>query len=145
MGRRQGVLRLIAGTNPAANTELSETVPANTYWRLLSVSVSLAQGATQTPQPILVVDNGTTVAYENFGSSAAQAVSTTCQYTWAPDLTLSGQVGTGTNVHSTASLPKTLVLGPGWRVRTVTLGIGANSDYGAPALFVVAYDIHPDV
>jgi hypothetical protein len=30
-----------------------------------------------------------------------------------------------------------MLLSPGWRIRTVTLGIGANSDYGVPNLFVI--------
>lgn len=129
----------VAGTNPAANTEITETVPVGETWRLLAVTVALVQGATQTPQPILIVDDGTNVVFESFGSSAAQAASTTCQYTWAPGLALSGQVGSGTNVHSLGPLLEGLVLPAGYRVRTSTLGIGANSDYGPPGLLVVKY------
>ena len=129
----------INGSNPAANAEISETVPAGKTWVLLSVSVLLVQGITQTPQPILVIDDGTDVVFESFGSSAAQAVSTTCRYTWGPGLPFTGQVGVTTGVHSTAPLPEDMVLPAGWRIRTVTLGIGANSDYGAPSLYVVEY------
>ena len=127
---------VVTGSDGAANTEFSETVPAGEFWLLRSVSVALVQGATQTPQPILIIDNGTTTVYESFGSSAVQAVSTTCRYTWAPGHTLTGQVGATTNVHSTGPLPEGLLLGPGWRIRTSTIGIGANSNYGAPALMV---------
>lgn len=127
------------GTDQAANTEITETVPAGVYWELLAVSVALVQGATQTPQPILVIDDGTDVLFESFGSTTAQAVSTTCRYTWAPGLTLTGQVGATTGVHSTAPLPEDLILGPGFRIKTSTLGIGANSNYGAPSLYVVEY------
>ena len=127
------------GTNPAANTEITETVPAGTSWLLVSVTVALVQGITQTPQPILVIDDGVDVIYESFGSSAAQAVSTTCQYTWAPGHTLSGQVGATTNVLSVAPLPAGLILPAGFRIRTSTVGIGANSDYGAPSLVYVEY------
>lgn len=129
----------VNGTNPAANTEISETVPAGKSWLLIAVSVSLVQGATQTPQPILQIDDGTDVIYESFGSSAAQASSTTCRYTWAPGLDLTGQIGATTNVHSTASLPEGLLLPAGYRIKTVTLGIGANTDYAAPSLFYVEY------
>jgi hypothetical protein len=134
-----GALVQLNGTNVAANTELSETVPAGKFWKLIAVSVALVQGITQTPQPILQLDDGTDVIFESFGSSAAQAASTTCRYTWAPGHTLTAQIGATTNVHSTAPLPADLVLGPGYRIKTVTLGIGANSDYGAPSLFVVEY------
>lgn len=129
----------VNGTDRAANTEIAETVPAGKSWLLLVVSVSLVQGATQTPQPILVIDDGTDVIFESFGSSAAQAANTTCRYTWAPNLTLTGQVGATTNVHSTAPLPDDLMLPAGYRIRTSTIGIGANTDYAAPSLFYVEY------
>lgn len=132
-------LQRVAGTDPAANTEISETVPAGKFYKLVSVSVALVQGATQTPQPILVIDDGTNVVYESFGSSAAQAVSTTCRYTWAVGLPLTGQVGATTNVHSTAPLPEDLLLPAGYRIRTSTIGIGANSDYGVPSLLIVEF------
>lgn len=129
----------VNGTNVAANTEISETVPAGKFWQLLAVSLSCAQGLTQTPQPILVLDDGADVFFESFGSSTAQAASTTCRYTWAPNLPLTGQIGSGTTVHSTAPLPAELVLGPGFRIRTSTLGIGANTDYAAASLYVIEY------
>ena len=37
------------GTNPAANTEVSEVVPAGKRWELKAVSVALVQGATLCP------------------------------------------------------------------------------------------------
>lgn len=133
------VLKSVLGTNVAANTELSDTVPADKVWQLLAVSVALVQGATQTPQPILVLDDGSVVFYESFGSTTAQAVSTTCRYTWAPGMTLTGLIGATTNVHSCAPLPAGLMLMPGYRIRTVTVGIGANSDYAAPQFYVAEY------
>lgn len=137
-GRLQA-LKQVNGTDVAANTEISETVPAGKHWLLLAFSVALVQGITQTPQPILLLDDGTDIIAELFGSSAAQAVSTTCRYTWAPGLPLSGQVGATTDVHATAPLPEGLILPPGYRIRTNTLGKGANSNYGAPSLYVAEY------
>jgi hypothetical protein len=130
-----------SGTNVAANTEFSETVPAGKAWRLFTVSVSLAQGATQTPLPILIIDDGTDVIFESFGSTTVQAVNTTTQYTWAPGLTLSGQVGATTAVHSTAPLPDGLFLAAGYKVRSSTVGIGAGSNYASPSLFVAEFTV----
>jgi hypothetical protein len=130
-----GIVR-IAGIDPAATNEITDTVPTGKVWRLKSVAITLVQGATQTPQPILVIDDGTNVIYECFGSSAAQAVSTTCFYVWAPGLALSAQIGATTNVHSTAPLPDNFDMLSGWRIRTNTLGKGANSDFGAASLYV---------
>lgn len=133
-------LRLVTGADPAAGAEgISEAVPAGKWWELIAVSVSLVQGLTQTPQPVLVIDDGTTTLAEFFGASAAQAASTTCRYTWGADLPLGAIVGAGANGRATAPLPGGLVLPSGYRVRTSTLGIGANSNYGVPTLYVVEY------
>lgn len=129
-----GTFKILTSTDPAANAEFSITL-AKAAW-LISVSVALVQGATQTPQPILVIDDGTTTFFEMFGSSAAQAVSTTCRYTWSGDVQLTGQVGATTNVHSMGPLPQNLVLPAGYRIRSSTLGLGANSDYGVAAAYV---------
>lgn len=127
-------------TNPAAGSEVpTTTVPAGKWWLLRGFSVACVQGITQTPQPILIVDDGTNVVFEMFGSSAAQAVSTTCRYSWGAGLPLTGQVGATTNVHSSAPLPFNLVLKEGWRIATLTIGIGANTDYGIGTLYVVEF------
>lgn len=128
------LLRTTLGTNQAANTEITEAVPAGKQWLLLAVSVSLVQGATQTPQPILIVDDGANVIFESFGASTAQNAGVTTQYTWAPDLP---QTAGGANTVCTAPLPSGLLLNAGSRIRTSTLGKGANTDYGAPTLHYV--------
>lgn len=124
------------GSNPAANNEFSVTVPTGQYWLLQAVTVSLVQGLTQTPQPVLVVDDGTTAIFQGFGASSAQNSSVTTQYTWAPGNTLTAG---GAATVATAPLPAGLVLGPGYRIRSSTIGIGANSDYGAPGIFYVKF------
>ena len=134
------VIKRIAGTDQAANAEVGDAVPAGKTWELLLVSIPLVQGATQTPQPILqLTDPSDNVIAELFGSSAAQGASTTCRYTWAPDLPLSGQIGVTTGVRSSAPLPSGLYLPAGYKVKTTTLGIGANSDYGVPSYLVIEY------
>lgn len=134
----QGAFPLtVVGTDPAANAEFSQTVPSGELWWLVTVSVALVQGITQTPQPILVIDDGTNVIFQIPGSTAAQAVSTTCQYSWGADLQITGQIGATTNVNSSAPLPQSLVLPAGYRIRSNTVGIGANSNYGAPNFYVV--------
>jgi len=129
--------KVVSGTNPAANAEVSQTVPAGELWLLFCVTVACVQGGTQTPLPILSITDGTTKFFESAGSTTVQAVSTTTQYTWAPGLVTSGQIGATTNVHSFAPLPEGLLLEAGYVIATTTIGIGANTDYGAPAFFVV--------
>jgi hypothetical protein len=133
-------IKRVAGADPAANAEVSDAVPTGKTWELLLVSIPLVQGITQTPQPLLqITDAADAVIAEIFGSSAAQAVSTTCRYTWGPDLPLSAQVGSGANVRSSAPLPSGIYLPSGFKIKTATLGIGANTDYGAPSYLVIEY------
>lgn len=129
-------IKQINGADPAANAEFSESIPAGKIWELLAVSVSLVQGATQTPQPTLIIDDGADVVFQGYGASSAQNASVTARYTWAKDLPL-GAAGALTIV--TAPLPSGLFLPAGWRIRTSTIGIGANTNYGAPSLYVVEY------
>jgi hypothetical protein len=126
----------VLGTDPAAGAEFTVTVPAGKYWHLVAVTVSLAQGITQTPQPTLIIDDATNVLFQGFGASSAQNASVTTQYTWAPNAPLTAG---GAATVATAPLPGGVILAPGWRVRSSTLGIGANSNYGVPSLYVVEY------
>lgn len=137
---RVGAIRSFTGTNVAANTEFSETVPTGKFWLVEAVTVSLVQGITQTPQPTLVFDDGVNILFQGFGASSAQSASTTTRYTWAPGNTLTA--GAAATV-ATAPMPLNMVLGPGYRIRSVTIGIGANTDYAAPQIFVVQYDAEP--
>ena len=81
-------IKRVAGTNPGANVEILDAVPAGKTWELLGVMLTCVQGITQTPQPILQIDDGTNNVIELLASSAAQAVSTTCVYQFSPDLPL---------------------------------------------------------
>lgn len=103
-------------------------------WLLLAYSVQCVQGATQTPFPSLIVDDGTNVVFQAFCGTAAINASITAQCTWAPGLPA---VGSGASTANTGPLPQGLVLGPGYRVRTSTTGIGANTNYGAPSILVM--------
>lgn len=138
-GYASRVIKVVSGTtNPAANTECSETVPAGKYWKLLSVSVSCVQGNTQTPWPSLVITDGTNTVYQAFSGTAAQSADTTTQHTWARGLS---PVGSGASTANLGPLPNDddFVLGPGYVVSTSTTGKGANTNYGAPTILVIEY------
>lgn len=133
--------RLFVGTDVAANAEFTESVPAGKKWELLAVHVVLVQGITQTPRPILVIDDSTNTLAE-CPIGLAIAVSTTVAITWGIDLPRdTALIGATPDARLNCPLPKGLVLDPAWRVRTVTLGIGANTNYGAPKLYVAEYDL----
>jgi hypothetical protein len=71
--------------------------------------------------------------FQGFSGTAAMSAATTTQHTWAPGLPAVGGAATTAN---TGPLPAEFILGPGWRIRTITTGIGANTDYGVPSYFV---------
>jgi len=141
--RWEPVHRIVQGSDPDAGAEIQIVVPEDKWWILRSVTVSLSQGITQTPRPVLRVSDGTDQVFESFSGTGNQAVSTTCRHTWAEGIPLQGPTGTGTNVHSTGTLPANLMLGPGFVIDTMTLGIGANTNYAAPLVVVEEYDDYP--
>lgn len=132
------IAKLVLGTDPAANVEISETVPAAKAWELIAFTVVLVQGATQTPLPSLVIDDGTTAYLTVPGASAALNASVTSRFTWAQGQPLTGGAALTIN---TAPLPPgvRLILPAGYRIKTSTSGIGANSNYGAPTLSIIEY------
>lgn len=121
----QGVLRSIAGTDPAAGTEISETVPTGARWRLLALSCRLVtSAAVANRSPILLLDDGAAIyfgsdpggtipASQNFRFTAGQAtqrlIAVTDVYQW--------------------TLPNDHRMLAGHRWRTSTQNIQAADDY----------------
>lgn len=128
----------LTSSDPAANAEASITVPSGSpRFLILSASIALVQGATQTPLGYLVVKNELgTVLGQFAGASAATSASITTQYNWYPTAALTAGAGATVN---TAPIPYGLVLKGGWTVSTSTTGKGANTDYGPLTLWVVSF------
>jgi hypothetical protein len=133
----RGKPRSYTASDPAAGSEASLTVPAGEKWILLGASVALVQGATQTPLGYLTIKDasGNTVA-QFAGASAATSVSTTTRYNWFSGASLTA--GAGATVNQ-APLPSGVLVKGGWTISTTTTGIGANTDYGVLAVWVIAY------
>jgi hypothetical protein len=121
-------IKTVVGADPAAGAEFTaEVVPAGVYWILLGATVECVQGATQTPWPSIVLDDGTNVLARSLSGTTAQNASVTTQHTWGT-MTLSGG---GAGLASTGTLPRMLLLAS-YRIRSLTGGIGANTNYGGP-------------
>lgn len=136
---REATVKRVVSADPIANAEFSLTVPAGKAWLLQSVTAVLVQGITNTPQPLLQITDGSNILFESIGSTTAQAVSTTCRYTWSNSLLLSGQIGATVDVHATGSLPENLVLPAGYVITSKTLGLAATADWGIASALVVEY------
>jgi hypothetical protein len=127
-----GEIIRFTGTDPGAGVEVSETVPATYYWRVLSFRVAFVTSATVANRfPALTLDDGTTV-FGTFGVGAAITASQTAAITWADT---SGIIAPAVGLHL-AALPSSIILPPGYRVRTATTAIDAGDNYGAPSYLV---------
>lgn len=127
-----GILRSITGTDPAANTEISETVPTGARWKLRAIGVTLVTDANAANREVsIILDDGTTTLYEA-ASGFSHVASTTVRYSGAiiGALTAPAQA-----VRRQIILPD-LWLPGGSRVRTVTTNIQVTDNYGAPQLLV---------
>lgn len=128
-----GAIRSIAGTDPAAGVEISETVPANAVWRLKSFRASLVTSAVAaTRQVSIIIDDGTTTLKQVF-VNATQAASLTRNYNIMADWALHA---TAIQAELYAPLPGDLILEAGSRIRTSTVAIDGGDNWGAPQLDV---------
>ncbi len=127
-----GAVRSIAGTNPAAGAEVSETVPTGARWLLHALSVRLVVDATvANREPMLTLDDGATV-FARFPLAANITASQTRDLTWAAV----GAALTATQSNTLVVPLPPIPLLAGYRIRTVTANLQAADDYGAPQLLV---------
>lgn len=138
-GEGRGQIRTITGTNPAAGAEISETVPTNARWKLLSfTAVLVADGNASNRFANLVIDNGTT-ANRRAGpmrQGVAQTASQTRTHIWsighgpmsrdADNITDTDSILVGYFMGDVGLLP------PAARIRTITTGLLAGDNYAAP-------------
>lgn len=132
------VRRFVLGADPAANAEASTSPPTGKWWEVLAYTITNVQGGAGSSLPSLVLDDGTNILFQDYGAAAAQGISSTQRYTWGYDLPLL-VAGSTPNIFATAPLASEIIIPPGGRVRTVTVGLSANTDYSAPVITVVEY------
>jgi len=127
-----GMLRSITGTDPAAGAEVSESVPTNARWRLLSVRATLVTSvAVANRLTRWIIDDGTNIFFYPDDNSWQGAGSTVNRL--LSSVQTRGTIGWDVN----AMLPvHPVILFQGWRIRTVTENLQAGDDYSAPQLMV---------
>ena len=128
-----GYIRLVTGSDPAAGSEVSITVPTNAVWRLRSLRLRLDTDSTVANRRVaLVVDDGSTVAFTKL-SPAVQAESLTRYYNF--NFGLGYEEGDFTADTISIGI-NDLIIPEGWRIRTITANLQAGDDYHAPILVV---------
>lgn len=127
-----GILRSVAGTDPAAGAEIIETVPTNTRWRVRTLRASLVTDATVPVRTVnFIVDDATTTLL-NFPGVTTQAASLTRAYNVAEYAFQPSAVGTDIFFY----IPLFVYLFQGWRILTSTTNLVAGDNWGAPQMEV---------
>lgn len=128
----KGCTQSITGTDPAANAEVSETVPTNARWSVKAITVTLVADANAANRTVtLIIDDGTN-EIARFVARTAQTATQTIKYHFGKYNIL--PTDTTTDIYVYADLPKELM--QGWRMRTSTANLQATDNYGAPQMHV---------
>ena len=129
-----GVLRILTGTNPAAGSEILETVPTGAQWELLSFRATFVTStAAATRLPALEIDDGTTT-YIRIYSAQGNTANLTAYWYWTKDALASYEATTFYNIVNPLG---SLTLLPGHRIKTVTGAIQSGDNWGAPTYTVI--------
>jgi hypothetical protein len=127
-----GVLRSITGAVPAAGADISETVPSNARWQLLSLFAQLTTAvAVANRQVNLTLDDSANIFYET-PNGPVQAASLVWEYNFAPCGFAPAVVLTDVAMHYDNSQ----LLTAGFRIRTDTVNIQAADQWTAPQYLV---------
>jgi len=127
-----GRLRSITGTDPAANVQISETVPAGARWRVVLMEMLLTTDANAANRSIsLVIDDGVNPLAQ-VSDNSVQAASLTHTYVagaW-------GQIAAfGGSLHALV-IPDMLTLPAGSRLRTTVGSFQVGDNWAAPQMLV---------
>ena len=121
----QGFIRSITGTDPAAGVEISETVPTDLSWRLISLDVTIVAGAAAF-NPYFRITDGTNEVWRSSSISVTGG---------ATEQMVLSQVGHRVEAgNNLLSLPAGMIMRPAYVIETAA--ITADDDYTAPQLLV---------
>ncbi|MBA7583904.1 hypothetical protein ES708_25855 [subsurface metagenome] len=126
-----GRLISITGTDPPADTEISETVPARRRWIIRTLRFRLITDATPANRYItILIDDGTNFLL-TFNISQVQSSGKTYTYSFA-NINVGETFVDGELFHPFPHL----ILSASCRLRTFTSGLQAGDNYSAPQLLV---------
>lgn len=132
------IFKLVTGPDPAAGAEAEVPVPGGELWDLYTFQVRLVNDATVANRRVsLAFDDGTT-EFARFPTGQDYVASSNTLVTWADGLGQTLSAGTG-NFRAIPMVAPPLL--PGHSVGTITEGLQAGDNFGAPVLYVAAYNV----
>jgi len=127
-----GHIRSITGTDPAAGSNISETVPTGALWRPISVKFTIVCDATVISRGIILVfTDGTNELFRTFTNSTVPA-GTTLTASFA-DI---GTVATGLSNANMGVFSSATLLPAGFTIATSINNLQAGDNLSAPQLLV---------
>lgn len=131
----RGWLHVVTIPNPAPGNDWVATVPAGVRWNLKNAFAILTADATAGNRSVfLQMDDASFHGHISMPSNGVQPPSSTRGYNF-----LQGGAFSAYGSQITAPLVSDCLLGPGWTIRTVSVGLGAADQYSAIALDVEEY------
>jgi hypothetical protein len=119
------------GTDPAAGSEVSVTVPAGEQWELEAVRLQLVTSAVvATRRVVLVIDDGAGNILAEIATGFGQTATLTTDYTY----THTGYETTGTRFSNIQQGLPRMLLAAGYRIITVTDGLDPGDNYAPPII-----------
>lgn len=128
-----GVIRALAGTNPAVGAEVSETVPTGARWQLLAFRVGFATSGTAINRRPTLVLQGNGVSVANIPLFAVVGENTNATISWLPGAPVESSP---TTVAMLALLPPEAILLAGDTITTSTINLQPGDDYTGPNILV---------
>lgn len=128
----RGLIRSVSGTDPAAGSEILETVPVGACWRLISANATIVTDATVIGRrPALIIDDGINAIYK-ISDGADITAGLTAPVVFSQGF---GAAVVSNGIHVIA-FPQYILLQAGYRIKTVTSNLQAGDNYSAPQLLV---------
>lgn len=135
--RYKPFITTVATSDPAANAEISYTVPAGQILFLQGARVSLVTDANAANRTVaMTIDDGTTVV-QRFSSPSLHTASLTWGYTFSAGATNAAVLG----LEVVVGMGSNLLLPSGYRIKTVTTNLQVGDNYGVMTLYGIKYTL----
>ena len=128
-----GNIRVITGTDPAAGSEISESVPTSARWRLLGMRIVLVADGTAVARDVRLNFSLDSIVFFTIGCNSTQALGTTRTYSIGHQL---GFEQANFTIDRIAFGIPSIFLPGGGIVATATDNLQAGDNYGAPEFLV---------